>query len=410
MKRHWSEIHGLSDHPNSSIARPAKLQTFFRGTKLRYFEVASSPASGTTAAEQLPVTNDDELQDKSGHDAGSSMQQLQPSQAPTDPVRSSIVGVDLDTLTYFHHFTTITSLTLPSAELSHSPAQYWQTLVVSQALQKQWLMCGLLAISTCHLASLADDKTTAQAHLEKSQQFFSEFCAGWDDISKYDSAAEDGLKKVESQMRCILHCAYRELSVTLGQGTITELRGASQLQSIITTVSALYPRATRNDDGLQTETYAQAMRLLAVNGSSESTSGDNIPIALLNCLRELPSRMAEAFGKPDSAQDVLATLSAIAALAECCDTSWASDEAEVAWQSMAKWVLANTPSYFHYMVSCHSRAALVVVAYWAASLVRRVEDCGCWFLKGSAKAILLEIAELLPSDNLVQSLVEVLMS
>src|SRR5277367_6532329 len=44
MRRHWSEIHGLSEPLNpSSFARPVKLQTFFRSTKLRYFKVTSSP-------------------------------------------------------------------------------------------------------------------------------------------------------------------------------------------------------------------------------------------------------------------------------------------------------------------------------------------------------------------------------
>lgn len=413
MKRHWSETHGLSDPSNSSIARSVKLQTFFRGTKLRYFEVNFSPALGTTAAEQPSITDDDELQGKGGPDvdAVASKPQFQPCQPPKEPVKSSLVGVDLDTLKYFHHFTTITSLTLPSAEPSHTPARYWQTLVVFQALQKQWLMCGLLAISACHLASLADDETTAQAHFEKSKPFFSKFCAGWEGIPDHHSAAEEDTKKAASQIRRILRCAYSSLSATLGQVVIPELKGASHLQFIIATISALCPPETGgHDDNIQAETYAQAKRILAVRSSLESTSGDHIHTALLNCLRELPSRIAQAFGKPNNVQDVLATLSAIAALAECCDTSFASDEAEVAWQSMAKWILAKIPDHFHDMVSCHSPAALVVVAYWAASLVRRAENCGCWFLKGSTKTILLQISELLSADNLVQSLVEVLMS
>ena len=47
MRRHRCEVHGLREPLNSSFAYPVKLQTFFRGTKLRYFEVTSSTAERT---------------------------------------------------------------------------------------------------------------------------------------------------------------------------------------------------------------------------------------------------------------------------------------------------------------------------------------------------------------------------
>lgn len=47
MKRHWSDIHRLDGSVPllSSFARPVKLQTFFRRTRVRYFEVASPDVS-----------------------------------------------------------------------------------------------------------------------------------------------------------------------------------------------------------------------------------------------------------------------------------------------------------------------------------------------------------------------------
>ena len=60
MRRHRSEIHGLSDPRNfSSFTRPVKLQTFFRGTKLRYFEVTPLSWAGATGVAPLTTTKDD---------------------------------------------------------------------------------------------------------------------------------------------------------------------------------------------------------------------------------------------------------------------------------------------------------------------------------------------------------------
>ncbi|KAK9242873.1 hypothetical protein V1506DRAFT_546202 [Lipomyces tetrasporus] len=447
MRRHLSEIHGLSDPPNSSsFARPVKLQTFFRGTKLRYFEVTFSPAAGSAGAAPLATTtdDDDERYDGEGHDGqvhdAETATPLPPPpprrrrrRVPTPPGTTrgfSPADLDLETLTYFHHFTTSTSLTLPGAERPRPATHYWQTDVVLQALRRRWLMCGLLAVSACHLAALADDTTIERVHRERSAQLFSEFSAGWEEITKRDLAVvaagvEEEAKKAGGQIRCMLRCAHWALAEsTLDQGIIPEPAAPSQLQSIMTTLRgfvvpdfALHPGGIRSDDDdRQEETFTQARRILRIRSSSDAgsfgafSSCDNTPTALFNRLRALPSRMAETFGKPESARDVLATLSAIAALVQCCDTSFASDEVGAAWRGMATW-LTKVPDHFNNMVSRHSPAALVVLAHWAASLVKRAEHCGCWFLRGSAKTILLQIAEQLPADDrAVQSLVGGLMA
>ena len=434
MRRHWSEIHGLSEPLNpSSFRRPVKLQTFFRGTKLRYFEVTSPPVEGTAGAAPLATTNDDvdERYNEQVHDADIATSLLPPPpprRGPTPsgtPLWSSQVNVDLETLRYFHHFATTTSLMLPDVEHPRSATHYWQTDVVLQALRQRWLMYGLLAISACHLAALADDAAIERFHRERSAQFFSEFSARWEETTKPDSGvvafeAEEEAKKAGWQIRCMLRCAQWVLAEsTLEEGIIPEPAGFSQLQSITTTVRgfvvpdfALRSGGVRSDDDDRQEVkLAEARRILKLGSSSDARSlgtisyCDNMPSALLNRLRTLPSRMAETFGKPESAQDVLATLSAIAALVECCDTSFASDEVGAAWRGMATWLI-KVPDHFNHMVSCHNPAALVVLAHWAASLVERAEHCGCWFLRGSAKKILRQIAQQLPADDrAVQSLV-----
>lgn len=76
---------------------------------------------------------------------------------------------------------------------------------------------------------------------------------------------------------------------------------------------------------------------------------------------------------------------------------------------MTTW-LANVPDHFNQIVGRDDPAALVVLAHWAAILVKRAERIGCWLLKGSAKMIVLQITRQLSVHGpTILSLVEYLM-
>jgi hypothetical protein len=408
------------------LARPVKIQTFFRGTKLRYFEVTSSPT--TDAAGSPPVTisdgdgSGDERHDEEWHpereqDAGTATP-FRPAPPLTQTPRlalpePSTVNPDLDTLNYFHHFITTTSLTLPSTGRLRPATHYWQTHVILQALRRSWLMCGVLAISACHLAAFADDLTVARIHRLRSTQFLLEFSAGWAEIIQRGSSVEAaGLaeeeKKLGGDIRCILQCARWALSEsTPHHGISLELALPCQLQSIITTIRnfALASGNIRSDDSdPREENFGRAARISGTGSSqaAESTNAfvcsDKTPAALLDRLNALPSRMMEAFGKPESTQDVFAVLSAIVTLTECCHVSFAFDEVEATWLGMATWLI-KVSDHFNHMVSRQNPAALVVLAHWAASLVMRAEHFGCWFLRGSAKTVILQIDEQLRAHS-----------
>lgn len=134
--------------------------------------------------------------------------------------------------------------------------------------------------------------------------------------------------------------------------------------------------------------------------------------AFLHRLHALPNRMAQTFGKPtpECILDVLVTLSAINSLIDCSETSFASNDARATYWVMAIW-LTKLSDHFNDMVKKENPAALVVVAYWAASLVKRAEDCGCWFLERVTASMIKTIREILPVDDrqipsLVENLVE----
>ena len=399
VRRHWSESHGLSDPPDS-FARSASLQTFFRGTKLRYFEVASPKA---TAGRPL-VTSDGRLAQQHGLN-------LVATPAPRTPTPVLPPGppgdLDLETLRYFHHFTTTTSLTLPAE--NHEPAKHWQMDVVAQALRLRWLMCGLLAISASHLSALSDDETTKRVHRKRSARFLQDFSAGWEEVKRGFGVAEVGEAKAGAQMICIQRCCHwTSESPALGPGMIPE-PAPFQLQSFTTTVQGCVDpnfalRSALSSDDMPEETFVRARHDLG--GSSDAGVPGNAPPGLLERFRALPYRMAEALEKPDSALDFFTTLSAIDALVECCSLSYASDDVGAVWMGMELW-LRRLSDHFNRMVWRRSSAALIVLAHWSL-LVERAER-HCWFLRGSATKIVRQIAGELPEDSAVQSLIENLM-
>ncbi len=443
MKRHWSEIHGLGGSVplSSSFARPVKLQTFFRGTKIRYFEVAWPTArldNTDDHADDDDDDDDDDNGDDDGDDDGDDPEGCEeeghnaiivtPPTAPRKPAPSGTVhdsspaDFNLETLNYFHHFTTISFLTLPGAEDSQSAKHYWQMHFVPQALQRRWLMCGLLAISALHLAALSDDTMSEGIYRERGAQFSSDFFTGLEQTTGCDSGleaaeTEDEAKKIGEQIRCLLNCAQSALT----ESTFDyELIAPDELLSIMSTVrgcvipnSSLNYRDIRNDgqgrqEELFVEGFLQTRSSSRVGTPHTISSSDNTPSVLLNLLRALPFRIAEGLGRSENPQDVFTTLSAINAVVECCDISFACDESGAAWLGVATW-LANVPDHFDEMVRLQHPAALVVLAHWAAMLVKRAEHVGCWFLKGSARTIVLQVAKQLSANgHAVLSLVECL--
>ena len=429
MKRHWSETHVLGDSVrlSSSFARPVKLQTFFRGTKVRYFEVASPTA---------PLGNTEDDGDGGGHDHAGCEEEGRNATTVTPPLPlrrvpaasgtaqgPSPTDFNLETLTYFHHFITITSLTLPGAGDPQSAKHYWQMHVVLRALRRRWLMCGLLAISAQHLATLADDTMTKRLHRERGAQFSTEFSIGLGQTTECDSdleaaKIEEEEKNAGEQIRCLLRCAQWALAEPAFD---YELGAPCQLLSIMSTFrGCVVPDSTlryscirSNSHGRQEEGFVQGLlhTTTSSHGGSPPTNScsNSTPSVLLNLLRALPFRIAEELGRPESPQDVFVTLSTTTAVIECCEISFACDEAGAAWQGVAIW-LANVPSHFDQMVRRDHPAALVVLAHWAAVLLKRAEHVGCWFLKGSAKIIVLQIARKLSANgHAVLGLVECLM-
>lgn len=411
MRQHQSKEHGLSESHNlNSLTFPTQLQTFFRGTKLKYFEVAGWPIVGTVVA-PLPISThghhgiEDFLaqgNDEQTHASilGTPSPPQQILEASSMSLRPSTVDIDLDILMYFHHFTKTTSVTLPCISTTRPASDYWQTEVVSYALQQRWMMCGLLAISSSHLAALSNNNTTERVHREKSVSFTSDFLTGWEQRGAAAGQEENEVEIAAGLIRCILRCAHREFAadkskqnVCPGVHSILE-----NIQSLVVAESELPFFGTKGSDN-QENPFEQAARIV------RTISGDDAPSVPLSRLALLPSRIVDATERPDNILDVLDTLNAIAALINCCTVSFTSDDAETTFMAMAIW-LVKVSDQFQSLIRRHNPAALVVVAHWAAYLVQRSANCGCWFLRSSATLILQCVQQKLANNKQVLVLIE----
>lgn len=356
MRRHWSETHGISDPPDS-CARTAKLQTFFRGTKLRYFEI-ESPIS----VETVPRIN---------------------TSVPWE--------LDLDTLQYFHHFTTTTSLTLPSED--QNAVRHGQTEVVAQALQARWLMGGLLALSASHLSTISE--ATKRLHLERAARFHRVFASGWEDLKRGLGGITPEEAKTGALVASILGC-WHWISETAS--------GMAQLESFATIiqdcVNLIFALRSEGITGIPEST-------LQSDNAMDPRGPNTAPPALVEQLRRLPYRMAEVLGKPENALNFFATMSAIDLLVGCCSLSYASNNVAAAWAGMETW-LRTRPDRFESILRDREPAALIALACWTI-LVERAESY-CWFLKGSASKVLRLVKSELTPNFAAQKLVDTLIS
>jgi hypothetical protein len=409
MKRHHSEDHSINDSSSfSTLACPAKLQTFFRGTKIRYFEIARPSAS---IASEVALSNP-----RNGTETSSSNQiaavvtkDLQPTlDIYTSAPRPPPVNINLAALTYLHHFTITTSRTLPCTGTTRISTNYWQTQAVSHALREHWLMCGLLAISAYHSAALEENEATKRTHIEQSRLFSAEFFGTWvrkprtvHDSIEFES--NEDTRETSDRIGCIL--SLMEWTST-GNPTHQNVSGivpnSNKIQLFMTQVrnfAAQDPTALPSNPARdQEDAFVIATQTLKSRPTDRFSN-------TFNYLSILPNRIAETLGRSEIMPDVMVILCSIAILVICCAENFSSDEAEAGFMTMAAW-LARVPDRFHQMVAEAQPAALILTACWAAILVRRARYCGCWFLGDSAKLVLEHVKKQVEGNQGIVRLVE----
>jgi hypothetical protein len=363
IKLHWSQVHESATrspaYPN--LASNVILQTFFRGNKVRYFEVESvettSPHGYNT--EELDAHNcnssshDIGPDDAHSHDTDCQPTPLAPPTTQSRTLPLTIDPFDLSSLPYFHHFITTTSLTLPFINSSPSVEHYWQNEVVQRALQRNWLMYGLLALSACHLATLADDTSAKQIHCERENQYASRF------ESQFLAA---GLDQVAHQMRIQVRYLLRLAQHALHGNTTPQSRGGKSSF-----------RDTSITSSLRVCLSLERIRSIPLQTRTPRDIRDVGLEDPLTILKSLSSRMFKLLKHPMSGEDAFCILQSIDLLKESCEgvPNSVHDGLESSWDAAATW-LKSVSGRFHAMLDdSDDLAALLIVAYWSAVMVIR---------------------------------------
>ncbi|CAG8958180.1 hypothetical protein HYFRA_00000532 [Hymenoscyphus fraxineus] len=173
-------------------AREVKLQTFFRGTKIKYFEVTEAIHTEMSGIEmQASILGEIETLEE---------QDLVQQQL----LKPSLTDYKTETVSYFYCFNTQTSLTIPCTE-SH----YWQREVVPLALANRWLMCGSLGLSAYHLAVTNNQAMFGGDHTENSSQLFSVFS------TRFNEAKICALRKEGSEVEKKAYIAGKQIEYVI---------------------------------------------------------------------------------------------------------------------------------------------------------------------------------------------------
>ncbi len=391
MRRHWSEVHDTVDQPLTAMASEVYLQTFFRGTKLKYFQVLVDGATSLA-----PV--------RSGSADSPPSETVEPGDAVFEAIPSQRLAaaaplqIEMETLQYFHHFTSVTSLTLPTS--IDRNAAYWQADVVSRALQLRWMMCGILALAATHKYAQAQDRDVQQMHSDRATQFQAEFLGTW---PTQLGVVEGQTIELGAQLRCIQRLC--QITFPTHMGNFEDL-GRLKWPILTKTIRGCQDPSIAVLTAPYASPYPTSPRAKTVESKVlAATVPNKAPPSLLKSLRELPFRMAVALSKPDSQEDLVSVVSAIEILMDCFIISYAADDdgGAAAWLGMECW-LREVPDHFNDMLSHQVPAALIVLAHWCL-LVKRTESY-YWFMRGLEDKVVRGILNQVPNDASIRELVE----
>ncbi|KEF57512.1 uncharacterized protein A1O9_05429 [Exophiala aquamarina CBS 119918] len=158
--------HMRSNHETSAMGlvgghhQRVYLQTFFKGNKVRYFEVDPSVSRETDKASTQP------LEYRFLHLSQSNMERVLPTvesinYSPEGLEAATVTQHQLEDLMYFHQYMTCTGLSLIRGT---EPTEFWTHDLPLEAATQPFLMHGILGVAAFHQALLASDGLARTRH------------------------------------------------------------------------------------------------------------------------------------------------------------------------------------------------------------------------------------------------------
>lgn len=381
MSQHWSESHGVSESRNVQ-ARDCWLQTFFRGNKIRYFEVGAPlmpVQDDVMLAEATPSTQSGDIsENKNPH-----LDEL----PPPPPL-------DMVALRYLHHFTTVVSLTLPRTDLETT--YHWSNTVVQEAFLHPFLMYGLLGLSAFHLSKTLYDPLEARRHAEASIRYQNSSLADFRDLHRRpDSSNAVALiayaRAIGIQRCCrIPDCVQGSADLRQLVEFLHLIRGNTET---LISLQQLLPEGS--DFKLPIEEVEYLTRQDDSTSFADPTnSTSKVPPDLLQRLTSLPRRIyqtPEEYASPNAKATISATSTLISSFQRVysCPSlenpsgrfvgSPDSEAIAMVWTGMEYWS-RFVPDQYIRMLEEGNQAALILFAHWC-HLLRSFGD-RYWYCHG----------------------------
>ncbi|KAF2849515.1 hypothetical protein T440DRAFT_555817 [Plenodomus tracheiphilus IPT5] len=393
MRRHRSECHGSpATECNMEHWENVKMQTFFRGTKIRYFEVNISVSKDRSSNINLNLAQpgtDRNIRENQGRD--SKRLKSRSVQRPLLPSPPTVTPLDLnmEILSYLHHYTTLTSPTLPNP----SPT-YWNTEAITLALQHRWLMCGLLTLSAYHLSTLADNEATKHTHNTRASQLYNEFITGKQDLDEMETpgsvTSEDNTNEA-TNIRTLSQQIALLLNLTRwppqSPPTTPKPNSLHNLLKLIHELSQQSSQTTSEPNRNVTSTPK----------TPTPTPPSPSPSDFIKRLRTLPPRIGKTLGRPPPTMmdQALTSISAISMLVDCIlplapdppahSPATSDPTPENLWRAMSSFTCEVLEEFYGFLER-GDVVPVIVAAHWVV-LVRWARDVGFWVLSGALEDV-----------------------
>ncbi|KAI0151701.1 hypothetical protein GGR57DRAFT_170682 [Xylariaceae sp. FL1272] len=369
MCQHWSQIHG-ENNSRTIQYRQAKLQTFFRGNKIRYFEV-----EGPENSQCWTQRESERAAEASGTPSPSSSSE-------ENVTETAVPALDHQALLYMHHYTRHSGLHLNRGNES---VEFWLQDIVLEASKHPFLMYGLLCISAVDKARRATERADRRKHLHAAASYY----AGA--ISGYRAAI---VRPTSEQSTAIVAC-----SRLLGQyEVVCDLISYEQadrdftaedmiahtvlLRGVTTMLIDLQPILPPESPFRLPEQVKKGLTNIEDRDASTMAASATacIPAHVLNAIITLEETLESAGLLPDSERPMIrdairmlttAVLNVYAAKND--DRDWAN------WNAVEAWLRSPAVSHDLLLAVQQCRpASLVIFVMWVACLLKRVEARYDW--------------------------------
>lgn len=416
MAQHWSEIHGERESRHVR-ARECWLQTFFRGNKIRYFEVAAPPeiaavpeiveTSSSPSSTQTPQSMMSGREDTVDHDNNQITSRL------SQPL-------DMAALRYLHHFTTVTSLTLPRTDVETT--YHWSITIVQEAVKYPFLMYGILGLSAFHLSKLPhQDPLEVRRHAEAAMIYQNCSLADFRDLSQRpdtsNAVALIAYARAIGIQRCcrIPDCGtgYDDLSQLVE--FLHLIRGTTET---LISLQRFLPEGSDFKLSIEELEYLSRQELTpSVPMLDPPRDASCMPPDLRDRITNLPTRLYQAVAKSPGDPFELESPNAKAAIAACMSlissfehvyacpkvvnpsgnfvSASDSDEMAIVWMGVERWVRFIPDQYIR-MLEERNQPALIIFAHWCV-LMRKFED-RYWFCRGLPSRLMVWIVSNLDEE------------